>query len=101
MKNTNNLEITGTSRQGEFELAYQELTATFGEPTFKTNDIGGKIDVEWIFQTPFGVATIYNYKDGKNYNGEEGLPISDITNWHIGGNNNDVYAYLLGYLRLQ
>lgn len=30
--------------------------------------------------------TIYNYKDGKNYNGKSGIATSRLRDWHIGGN---------------
>ena len=31
------------------------------------------------------VFFIYNYKDGKNYNGASGTSTEEITDWHIGG----------------
>ncbi len=44
-----------------------------------------KTDAQWYIETPFGICTIYNYKDGKNYCGKNGLALKDITNWHLGG----------------
>lgn len=43
-----------------------------------------KTDAEWEIEMNGKVMTIYNYKDGKNYNGRNGLPVSKITEWHIG-----------------
>jgi len=40
------------------------------------------------------LATIYNYKDGKNYLGKEGLEVEEITNWHIGGHNEAVVGWI-------
>lgn len=76
----------GTSLQAHANTTYSRLVRTFGKP--HTNGDGYKVDAEWILQFADGtVATIYNYKDGKNYNGDEGLAVEDITDWHIGGND--------------
>ena len=32
--------------------------------------------------------TIYNWKDGKNYNGSSGIATTKLTEWHIGGEDN-------------
>ena len=73
----------------------------FGEPS--SNGDGYKVDAEWIlrvsevnsegsivYQFPM---TIYNYKDGRNYLGDRGLEVEDITNWHIGGRD-DIVKYV-------
>ncbi len=83
---------TGTSFKGYVVATYQDLVATFGLPTTQGDDY--KIDAEWIIDTPHGVATVYNYKDGKAYLGGSGIPTEKICEWHIGGKNNQVYAWV-------
>jgi hypothetical protein len=75
----------GTSLQGDTENTYAELVAKLGEPN--TEGDGYKTDAEWVVLTTQGIATIYNYKTGKNYNGDEGQATKDITDWHIGGHD--------------
>lgn len=77
----------GTCLQGEIEIDYKILVKCFGLPG---KGDGYKVDAEWTVLTPFGVATIYNYKDGKNYCGVAGLQKSKIRNWHIGGKQKEV-----------
>lgn len=76
-------EWTSTSLQGYVDASYKQIVKVFGKPG---DGDGEKVDAEWeiIFEDGT-VATIYNYKDGKNYNGEEGTKTEDITDWHIGG----------------
>lgn len=73
-----------TSLQGYINTNYATLVGCFGEPTCDGD--GYKVDAEWIITFADGVvATIYNWKNGKNYCGEEGYEVEDITDWHIGG----------------
>jgi hypothetical protein len=63
---------------------YSRLVAKLGPP----KDAFGehKTDAEWIIRFEEGsVATIYNWKDGKNYLGDDGLEVSEITEWRVGG----------------
>ena len=85
-------EFVGGSLQGGVDCSYKTLVSIFGKHHF--NGDGYKVDAEWEFDTPFGRATIYNYKDGKNYNGREGTAIRDLTDWHIGGNNTQVVVLI-------
>lgn len=80
-----------TSLQGYITTDYSTLVSLFGEPD---GGDGYKTDAEWTITTPHGVATIYNYKDGKAYNGEDGTPTEEIKEWHIGGNNTDVVPFI-------
>ena len=73
----------GGCLQGYVETTYKNLLELFGNPT---DGDGYKVDAEWVIKFEDGtVATIYNWKDGKNYNGAEGMEVEDITDWHIGG----------------
>jgi len=88
----NNVSVGGTCLQGYVNTTYDALVAVFGEPC--END-GYKTDAEWNIEFDDGeVATIYNYKDGKNYLGEDGLDVKNIMDWHIGGNNAKVVEYI-------
>ena len=101
----------GTCNPGFIECSYADLVAVFGEPNF----IGDhKCDAGWLltfskfsgmYCTP---ATIYNYKDGKNYLGDEGKVVEDITSWHVGARKEDgaevvgfVASMLIAYYRAE
>ena len=96
MQHNRNLSACGTCLQGEIDANYSLLTRLFGEPTTFSN--GDKVDAEWILDTVYGIATIYNYKNGQNYEGKDGIPTKDITEWHIGGNKNEVAPYMQGFI---
>lgn len=83
-----------TSLQGYIDASYEELVAVFGEPDRVCDEY--KVDAEWTIRFENGVvATIYNYKDGKHYCGEEGLDVEDIRDWHIGGGYGQEAAILV------
>ena len=97
MKLEKNNNMDGTHLVGKVETTYKNLVDKFGLPhyDYKTSDqlTDNKISVEWSFRFPKtkDVVTIYNWKDGKNYLGEdEGDEVENITNWHIGGHNSKV-----------
>ena len=80
-------DVNGTSLQGYIDTSYDVLRGCFGLPTCDGD--GYKVDAEWIITFADGVvATIYNWKNGHNYCGWDGLDTEDITNWHIGGHSN-------------
>lgn len=80
------IESSGTSLIDYIYLPYNVLKNCLGEPNPDLND-GYKVDAEWVVVDKDNdvVATVYNYKDGKNYLGSEGKDINEITEWHIGG----------------
>ena len=92
----NPVEVNGTCLQGEITISYEQLLKVFGEET--SNGDGYKVDAEWAGIIDGHVFTIYNWKDGKNYNGSEGMEIEDITDWHIGGKSKEVVALLTTYI---
>ena len=96
-KNNNNID--GSHLVGRVETTYENLVEKFGSPhyDYTTSDQVGltddKVSVEWNLRFPNtnDVVSIYNWKDGKNYLGDdEGLEVEDITDWHIGGYNSKV-----------
>jgi hypothetical protein len=91
--------VDGTCLQGEVNIDYKTLVLLFGKPETFSGDKGGKVDAEWVIETPDGVATIYNYKDGKNYNGKDGYATRDITEWHIGGKTEEVVKWVVGAIQ--
>ena len=69
--------------QGHIHVPYDDLVKAFADPG---ESDGYKTDAEWRIKFKDGtIATIYNYKDGYNYNGPHGLPVEKIKDWHIGG----------------
>ena len=81
-------KVRGTSYKGEINVPYNILVETFGEPD---SGDGWKTEAEWDIQFSDGtVATIYNWKNGKAYLGENGLDVEDIKTWHVGGRSRKV-----------
>ena len=90
---TGNADINMTSLQGYINTSYDDLVACFGEPT--SDGDGYKVDAEWELTFEDGtVATIYNWKDGHNYCGEDGMPVECITDWHIGGRSGRAVSHV-------
>lgn len=75
--------INGTHGIGTILAHYDDIVAVYGKPFTRLPE--NKIDVQWVIETRHGIATLYNYKDGKAYLGEKGLDIKAITQWHVGG----------------
>jgi len=83
--NETDININGTCLQGEVEATYAELCDLFGS---HHDGDGYKVDAEWYVKFDDGtIATIYNWKNGKNYEGENGLSLEQIDNWHVGGDS--------------
>ena len=91
MKNLHK-QRTGTSFKGYLLATYTDIVSVFGEPI--TNGDNYKVDAEWILETPHGIATIYNYKDGKAYLGAVGLVTEQICEWHVGGKTLESYHWV-------
>lgn len=71
--------------QGYITADYERLVELFGEPTVGDEY---KVDAVWIVEFEDGtVATMYNWKNGRNYLGHEGDPVEVITRWNVGGFN--------------
>lgn len=81
------INVDGTWYQGSvLRTSYPDLVSKLGPPD--TAD-GYKVDAEWNIEDNDVVATIYSWKDGKNYLGEGGTPTDQITEWHVGGRSKD------------
>lgn len=97
--NQTDVNICGTSLVGYITCDYSTLKKVFGKPH---ESDGYKVDAEWDIEFADGVvASIYNYKSGKNYNGRSGTAKTKITNWHIGGFNNKALEYVKKELGLK
>ncbi len=80
--------INGTHLQGHINISFAELVKILGNPQEKN---GEKVDAEWYVLSLDSktTATVYNYKTGKNYLGDDGLETKDIIEWNIGGHSRD------------
>lgn len=82
--NEKDIDICSSFFQGYLETTYKELVEKLGEPI--ECSMGDKEDAEWHICFNDGTkASIYNYKNGKNYCGPSGLEVYKIKKWHIGG----------------
>jgi len=74
-----------THKQGNLDADYSLLCKLFGQPF---DGDGYKVDAEWMIEFDDGtIATIHNWKDGRNYCGAEGLPTQQIRIWSVGGHD--------------
>lgn len=93
------IETNGTHYFGDLLATYDEVVATFGEP-MKDGFDDCKSDAEWHIQFEDGmVATIYNWKDGRNYLGEDGLETWEISDWHIGAHSPEVVSRIKAIIK--
>ena len=89
--------LDSTHLQGQLKgVTFTQLERAFGHASFVKNDGPRegwhKTDAEWAIQfhdAADTVATIYNWKNGTNYLGEDGLDAEDITIWSVGGHSPD------------
>ena len=80
----------GASLVGKVKATYAELRSLFGKPMTRDD---GKVDAQWVVEFSDGtIASVYNWKDGVAYLGEAGLPIKNITEWHVGGLSSAAHA---------
>lgn len=91
------IETDCTSYQGDLLVPYHTLVATFGAP-LPGDDY--KVDAEWHFQFEDGaVATLYNWKNGPNYLGDD-VRLDLIDEWNVGGHAPEVVERLARLLHL-
>ena len=99
---TNKWMASGTSLQGYIVVSYDTLVELFGEPT---EGDGYKTDAEWTIKWEDGtVTTIYNWKNGKNYNSEEydgdgGTFTEEIVDWNVGGKGSKSVELLYDHMK--
>ena len=85
--------IGGTCLKGYITTTYDNLLNKLPKPLEIYDDY--KCDVEWGLEFSDGTkATIYNYKNGRNYLGDKGKDKEDITQWNIGGNSHKAVEYV-------
>lgn len=95
--NDESTSVNGTSYLDLFHVDYDQLVSKLGDPGDSFD--GYKTDAEWTIEFEDGnVATVYNWKNGKNYCGESGLAVSRIKEWHIGGHNACVVDWIKDYV---
>lgn len=82
----------GTRLLGYIKATYDDLVAAFGPPT-----TGDEYKIDWYWIVVYGrgtTITIYNWKNGPNYLGKEGLTKDQIDEWHVGGHHPVVLSHL-------
>jgi len=83
------ISIDNTSLQGNIGAGYGILCKLFGQPH---DSDGCKSDAGWDIEFDDGtIATIYNWKNGKNYCGRDGYDTQKITSWNVGGHSVDAF----------
>ena len=91
-------DANGTHLQGHVNTTYDRLVEVFGKEHSKGD--GYKVQAEWVLKFADGtIATIYDYKEGKNYCGNHGKSKQHVTDWHIGGSHPLAEHHVLAALR--
>ena len=99
--NSHDININGTHLQGYINCSYDDLVEALGYPLEEGYD-DYKSDAEWDIEFDDGtVATIYNYKNGKNYLGAEGLNLCDMKQWNVGGHDKSAINRVLDVINVK
>ncbi|MBN1994524.1 MAG: hypothetical protein JW953_17635 [Anaerolineae bacterium] len=81
----------GATPQGTINISYQKLVEILGQPN---GEADGEVDAKWVVYTPRGIVVIQNWRDGKNFMGEKGLPIEKINHWKIKAHSENPIGWL-------
>lgn len=86
-----------TCLQGEIHLSFQDLVDIFGQPEDVSST--GKSDVQWAIEIDGVVATIYNWKNGPAYTGDDSIEVERIHEWNIGGHSQSAVMIVLNAVK--
>ena len=93
IKKENIIELFGSCYQASLRGKFEDIIQIFGWPCYIGDDASDdrKVFVEWVLEFPSEqICTIYNYKNGYNYMGENGISVFDMEYWSVGGHNYEV-----------
>lgn len=76
---------------GSLSTSAEFLLEVLGRPNSESLD--GKTTMEWVFETPAGVAVLYDYKWRASRH------LSTVEQWSIGGLTDSVVPHVKDYLR--
>jgi hypothetical protein len=94
------VSIDNTCLQGHIRTGYQELVSAFGKQVGPELFDTIKSDAEWHIQFEDGlIATVYNWKNGRNYCGPSAPAAHEITEWNIGGKSEEVVQRIHSLVR--
>ena len=82
-----------TCLQGEIHIGFYDLVDIFGDPEDVSST--GKSDVQWSIEIDGVVATIYNWKNGPAYTGDDSIEVERIHDWNIGGHTQSTVSLVL------
>lgn len=86
--NDEKIDAMDTSYKGCLDVSFSTLVDIFGPPSIADEF---KVDAQWLIKFEDGlVATIYNWKNGRNYRQQSGLDVEDIKDWNVGGKKEEV-----------
>ena len=86
---TSDLELSG-----DWFCDYSILKSIIGKP----NKGIYKTDVEWTLQFDKNICIyLYNWKNGRNYNGKDGIPLKLMEHWNY-ESNSDLAIAILDYI---
>ena len=86
-----------TCLQGEIHLSFQDLVDIFGQPEDVSST--GKSDIQWAIEENGVVATIYNWKNGPAYTGDDTIEVERIHDWNIGGHSQSAVMIVLNAVK--
>ena len=58
-----------------------------------------KSDVQWAIEIDGVVATIYNWKNGPAYTGDDSIEVERIHDWNIGGHSQSAVMIVLNAVK--